>query len=262
MRSRGTTGRLVFGALGALGATILAAPSWAQPPSMPLPGGTKSVELVEREQKIQLMEQALEAAVTRGMQRVEGQLPGVPGLVFFAGSVRARGFELQDYGVFFDVEYPVVRRSILWSMGTLQRTGGIARILEDLRRRLHAMPDGPGQAALARALAEMEASLQAFPASAGDGGGQADARPANPVQEYLDALTGELVSAMILDGGKLGVAADQWLAVAARDGRGRIDPRMTADRRALSLRIRGRDLEALREGTLSADEARERVESR
>ena len=241
---------------------MLAVPSSGQPPLRPLAGGTTSVGLVEREQRIQRMERALEAAVTRGMQHVEGQLPGVPGLVFFAGSVQVRGFELQDYGLFFDVEYPVVRRSILWSMGTLQRTGGIAAALSGLRGRLQAMPDGPWRAELARALAEMEASLQDVPPRTGDAAAPVDVRLVNPAQEYLDALTGELVSAVVLHGGELGVATGEWLSVAARDGRRRVDPRMTADRRVLSLRIRGRDLEALRDGTLTADEARERVESR
>ena len=59
-----------------------------------MPGGREHIELVERAQRIQLMERALAAAVTRGMEQVEGQLPGVPGLVFFAGSVQVRGFEL------------------------------------------------------------------------------------------------------------------------------------------------------------------------
>ena len=48
----------------------------------------------------------------------------VPGMLYFAGPIRVRGFELQDYGVFFHVEHPVVRRSILWWMNTLQFNGG------------------------------------------------------------------------------------------------------------------------------------------
>ena len=86
------------------------------------------------------MEQALEGAVTRGMQRVESQLHTVPGLAFFVGPVRVHGF---------DVEYPVVRRSILWSMSTLQWDGGVASVLENLRGRLEIIPEGQGQATFA-----------------------------------------------------------------------------------------------------------------
>ena len=242
--------------------TLLTVPAAAQSQGASVSGGTGTFELAERAQRIQLMERALETAVSRGMEQVEGQLPGVPGLVFFAGSVQVRGFELQDYGVFFDVEYPVVRRSILWSMGTLQGSGGISRLLDDLRRRLHAMPDGPGQAALEQALAEMEASLRAFPAGAAGGGdsqGGAGPMTLDISQTYRDTLTTELVGAMVSHGGALGLAGDRWLSVAARDGRGRVDPSMTGQH-VMRLRISGRDLAALREGTLSLGDARQRVE--
>ena len=69
------------------------------------------------------------------------------------------------------------------------------------------------------------------------------------------------MSTMISDGDELGVAADEWLSVVARDGRGRVDPRMMVSRGVLSLRIRGRDLAALHEGSLSDEEVRQRVES-
>ena len=62
--------------------------------------------------------------------------------------------------MFFDVEYPVVRRSILWSMSTLQLNGGLPTVLKDLRRRLQMMPEGPGQLAFEQILSEMESELQ------------------------------------------------------------------------------------------------------
>ncbi len=53
---------------------------------------------------------------------------------------------------------------------------------------------------------------------------------------------------------------DEWLTVAARDGRGlRGSP---AGRRTLMLRLRGRDLIAHRHGRISADELRTRIDVR
>ena len=256
-----------------VGVLMLATPGLAQSP----PSSTReSVEQAEPEpeSRVRLMEQALEDAVTRGVRVVERQLPSVPGMVLFAGPVRVRGFELEDYGVFFDVEYPVVRRSILWSMNTLQLYGGMPTVLQDIRRRLQAMPEGPGQLAFEQILSEMEAelerSLPRSPAGLGparvslpeDGGtSRPDRLPtSDPLEMYLTALTGELTDAMLSHGPALRVAEDRWISVAARDGRGQLDPRVSGPRRTLRLRVRGRDLEALRAGRLSVDEVRRLVE--
>ena len=253
-------------------AMVLVSPALAQSPLAPAAGSAS--ELGERLQQMRLMERALEDAVTRGVRIVEQQLPPVPRVLYFAGTVRVRGFELQDYGVFFDVEHPVVRRSIVWSMNTLQLDGGMPDLFQDLRRRLHTMPEGPGQL-VEQILSEMEAELQRVTPSGPAGLGTARVsssedndtrhpdRPVtiDPLETYLTALRGELTDALISHGPTLGVADDHWVSVAARDGRGQIDPRVSSPPRTLRIRIRGRDLAALGAGRLSVEALRRRVET-
>ena len=191
------------------------------------------------ERQVRRMEQALEQAVSRGVSRVERQLPALtPGLLLFAGSIQARGFVLDDYGVFFYVEYPAVRRSLLWSMGVL-------RPFDSAGRR------APGRTA---------------PVAVAPAGAPVDA-PArqtavDPEQLYRTALRESLTDALMTYGGALPSALGEfdWLTVAARDGRGlRVRP---GDRRTLQIRIRGGDLAALDAGRLSSEEVRRRVETR
>ena len=257
-----------------VGAMMLATQVLAQPPPASAPGGVSSAAPVERQQQVRVMERALEEAVTRGVRVVEQQLPSMPGVGFFAGPVRVRGFELEEYGVFFDVEYPVVRRSILWSMSTLQLNGGIPTVLQDVRRRLQSMPEGQGQLTFEQILSGMEAELQrtlpltpvgrdpARVSSPEDAERRRLDRPVtiDPLETYLTALKRELTDAMISYGPTLAVAEGHWVSVGARDGRPLIDPRVSSPPRTLRLRIRNRDLEALSTGHLSVDGVRRRVE--
>ena len=235
-------------------------PVWAEPAAQQ-PGADQSFE---REMRMQQMEQQLEEAVARGVRVVERQLPTVaPQLLFFAGPVQARGFEIDGHGIFFDVEYPVVRRSLLWSLGALNGMDvGMSAALRDLRSRMSLLPDGPGQAVL-QAIAEMEAQLYGSSQSPA-GASASGVRPVSdvdPREAYVTALTGELTNVVVAFGSSLGVADDEWLVVAARDGRGRADPRLAGPRRTLLLRVSGRDLDELRRGRLSTEELRQRVET-
>ncbi len=246
-----------------VGALLLTTPAWAQPPAAQPTGVIDSDLSLERELRMQQMEQLLEEAVTRGVRIVEQQLPTVaPQLLFFAGPVQARGFVIDGHGMFFDVEYPVVRRSLLWSMSALDGMDvGMSAALRDLRARMLLLPEGPGQAGL-QAIAEMEAQLygsRPSPASASPSGVQL-ASDVDPRESYVSALTGELRNAVVAFGSSLGVGGEEWLVVAARDGRGRADPRVVGPRRTLQLRIKGHDLDALRQGRLTVEEARQRVE--
>ena len=236
-------------------------------------------EAVELHQRVRLMEQALEEAVGRGVSVVERQLPILTSdLVFFAGSIQVRGFHLDDYGLFFDVEYPVVRRSLLWSMGALnQFDTSMARAIEDLRRRMLTMQGGTPQVTFGQAHRELEARAES-PTSAApvtqDGPDRSPIRAVSgplprvepvavdPDEVYLSALTGVLTDVLITYGGAMQLEGDEWLMIAARDGRGYRGRGRVINRRTLQIRIRGRDLAALRDGQLSPEEARARVEAR
>ncbi|MEE8130293.1 MAG: hypothetical protein V3T48_08405 [Vicinamibacterales bacterium] len=256
-----------------IGLMPLAAPAGAQPPSTGSPDADDAI-VAER---VELMEQALEQAVSRGIRIVERQLPALaPGLVFFVGPIQARGFVLDGYGVFFDVEYPVVRRSILWSMGMLRQFDvTMSDTLEGLRRRMQGMQEGPARAAFGQALREIEAAVgptaPVAPVALGGPRTSTDRRDVetappsgavsiDPQELYLSALTGSLTDALLAYGEAMPVDGDAWLTVAARDGRGSYGRGRAPARRTLRLRIRGRDLAAIRNGELSPEEARARVE--
>lgn len=227
------------------------------------------VDAVELARQVQLMEQALEEAVSRSVNIVERQLPPLaPGLVFFAGTIQARGFPLQGYGLFFDVEYPVVRRSMLWSMGALDQFDlSMAGMLEGLRLQMQAMQEGPSRTAFAQVLSQLEAQVQTPPSGApgvtADGRGLATSPgvPVDPQEVYLSALANALTDVLIAYGDVMPLKDDEWLTVAARDGRASGGRSGLMLSRTLELRIRGRDLTAIRTGQLSAEEARQLVET-
>ncbi len=87
--------------------------------------------------------------------------------------------------------------------------------------------------------------------------------PLELVAFYDTALTQALVETMLTVGGAFSedaLGGDDWLTVAARDGRGLRTG--AGARRTRQLRVRGRDLVAYREGALSTDELRQRIEVR
>ena len=254
------------------GTLVLAGWVAAQPP--PVGAGTPAVQPAIDGQ-IRALENALAAAVGRSASAVEDQLPtGVPGLVLFAGPIQVRGFRLEGYGVFFDVEYPVLRRSIVWSM---QRLGpfelNLDITLQMLRRHFPAadrpapVPNaGPAAVGLpgspSAPLERVGGGPPRRPASRsarGVGGGAAPSGTGravvDPQRVYQGALRVSLTDALLLGGVALGalLPEDAWLTVAARDvtGLGGRDGR---------LRVAARDLVALGAGRMALEEARERVE--
>ena len=65
----------------------------------------------------------LENAVRYGAQMLDQRLQAssAANMVMLAGMARARGFRLEDYGVVFDVEFPSMRRSMVWRFQELER---------------------------------------------------------------------------------------------------------------------------------------------
>ncbi len=78
--------------------------------------------------------------VSKEMQRFEPA-----GVTVLTGVPRARGFLLDGYGVFFDVEIPDMNQSVIWSMMNVQRDRQVGNALDSLRAALDTMPDGPNR---------------------------------------------------------------------------------------------------------------------
>ncbi|HUU35470.1 MAG TPA: hypothetical protein VMW48_15500, partial [Vicinamibacterales bacterium] len=156
-----------------LGAALVAASAstvLAQPPA------PTDVQGQLRHQ-IYLMEGALARAVTAGASRLNQEFRAImPDMIVVAGESNARGFHLTGYGVFFDVEVPVLRQSMMWSLRTmLERDDqGAAEALASLRA-LVATTDGPARATAEQALSRLEAQLRPY-------GGTRPTETAGPIQ--------------------------------------------------------------------------------
>lgn len=75
--------------------------------------------------QIDMMERVLEAAVAHGAavirDRLQAVAPGAPAELLFLDTPRVRGFKLDPYGVFFDVEVPSINGTLTWSLKTLDQ---------------------------------------------------------------------------------------------------------------------------------------------
>jgi hypothetical protein len=253
-------------------------------------------EQVRARQRIFMMEGVLEHAVQLGVDNLRRRVRTVmpDDALLQGGAPQVRGFRLEGYGVFFDVEVPALRRSLAWSLRTMNETGGaVARDLAAMRSLVQSIPDP-------RVRAEFELTLRRLQQQVGPvtpaapvraDRGQAAAPGATvtaqsvivpPVREALDtaqphvpdpalvndpsdAYTEEvkatMIDAMIEHSGALMLGDQEWLAVAARDNApsGAFMPG-DPDVVTLVLRVRGSDLNAFRAGRLTLEQVRARVE--
>jgi hypothetical protein len=244
---------------------------------------------VRARQKVSLMESVLESAVANGadslMRAVRAVMP--PDALMLTGAPSARGFLLQGYGLFFDVEVPAFRRTIAWTLRQMVDDNGLgaAAAVNQLKAYIATVQDPRQRAALERALRRLE--LQVGPvgpiqqdAAARPGATtvstQAVGLPASaPAQPQVDsaliddpnaAYTREvsvaIIDAMIENSGPLPVGENEWLTVAARDNirPDRLVPGDTSNISSIVFRIKGSDLAAFRAGRMTLEEARQHVE--
>jgi hypothetical protein len=226
-----------------------------------------------RRTQVRMMENVLTSAVRQGAEGLARRMQvSEPGSLIVTGTARARGIVLDGYGVFFDVDVPMMKQSYLWSMQTLERE----RQRLELRQLVETSPDTP-----ARRLAEQQlrlldrnpgATLPLAPPAAAGGIAVAatvneteSARvlpePRDPNEQYTEAVKTALVDAM-LDYAGLPIGPDEWLIVAARDSEGPITPGTLDDASTIVLKVRGSDLLAFRSNKLTRAEARQKVEVR
>ena len=274
----------------------LAGTALAQARQVPAP---KPDPQVQARYQLAIMADVLERAVQQGARLMSQQLQGnMPQLFLIDGGARARGFRLDGFGVFFDVDVPAMRQSVMWSWRMLDLTGGgPAGALDELKAHLKTVTDPAQRKALDQAIRQIELQIAPAPGTAdtvradnvapregqprvvvapGTPAGQPAGQPGGtrivsqvlrPASEqdagdaYTLAVKDALVDAMLRYSQSLAVGADDWLVVAARDRGG---PGIGADDpfevTTIQLRIKGADLQAFHAGRLTFDEARARVE--
>ena len=246
---------------------------------------------VKARQKISLMESVLESAVANGadslMRAVRAVMP--PDALVLTGAPSARGFRLEGYGLFFDVEVPAFRRTMAWSLRQLVDENGLgaAAAVNQLKAYIATVQDPRQRVNLDRALRRLE--LQVGPvgpapvpqdasartvASTSTVSAQSVATPApapvpvdpqvveDPNGAYTREVSAAIIDAMIENSGPLPVGDNEWLTVAARDNvrPDRLVPGDTSNISSIVFRIKGSDLAAFRAGRMSLEDTRTRVE--
>ncbi len=194
------------------------------------------------------------AGAARGLSR-RIQVMG-PEMFMFGGQARARGFRLEGYGYFFDVEVPTFSRTLSW---TMQVVGPPDQALARVQTFVQSISDQREKQELELALAQLQLQL---PRADARQPGRTPGELVDPDEAYTREVTTALEDAMLDYSGPLNVPRDEWLSVAARDAGG--TSLLGADENyeivTVVLRIKGADLAAFREGRISREEARKRVE--
>ena len=257
-------------------------------------GSTVPDEQIRARFQIAAMEGVLERAVQLGAKRLSAQVQAVSShVLFIATAARAKGFWLDGYGVFFDVDVPAMRHSMAWSFRTLDRGGkNVEADMNTIRRYLSQIHDPQAKRDIEAAVQRMERMMGppvmppgidpggpppgapggngVVPAgnvsAASEAGARSEAPAAavldDPGTAYTDQVKRALIDAM-LEYGTMPIADTEWLTIAARDNNdSRIGGDDPFDVSTIILRIKGTDLTAYRAGRLSKEEALKRVDVR
>jgi hypothetical protein len=233
--------------------------------------------------QIGVMERVLEGAVEHGATVTRDRLQALlPAQMLISENARVRGFRLDGYGVFFDVEVPSLEGTLPWSFRTLDQNDlGLESALKALQSHVEAAGDPNLRQALervelqvgpmtrvTRSPARTVAGAVGTTASASVAAG-AEAQPSidpilnNPEEAYRGEVKQALMEAMLDHSGPLAIGPDEWLTIAARrnEDRARLAP-ADSDAQTIVIRASGVDLAAFRAGRISREDAVKRIEVR
>jgi hypothetical protein len=293
----GRTGSWVVIAGVATGVVAISGTARAQVAANPQPASLEQVlQLKESRYQIGQIERLLEGAVEHGAGMIRDRLVAImpadvtPTDMLLTENARARGFRLEGYGVFFDVEVPSLVGTLPWSFRTLDQNDlGVDNALQTIRAFIQS--NGAKDPALRQALESLQlrlvppsgtsnlttappeartVSTQSAPpaqtsqvAQATRAQAPADQILANPNEAYRAAIRSSLVEAMLEHTRGLNLGPNEWLTVAARgsDDQLRVASSGTEGQTNI-LSIRGSDLAAFLAGQITLEEAEKRVDIR
>ena len=236
-----------------------------------MPAAQDQAEALRRRNQIHMMESVLTRAVRSGAEDLARRMQSRdPSIMLFTGQARARGFVLEGYGVFFDVEIPALRPTVVWAREAMQRDATtIAGALESLAQALSTLPEGPARIRAEQALKSVR---QLSPVQAGQGqramgmpaSGTATAVVEDPVGDphsaYTEAVKNALIDAMLDHSLPMNLGPDEWLTVAARDSEGPLTPDEIYDASTILIRVKGSDLATYAADRTKRADVRGRVE--
>ncbi len=230
----------------------------------------RSREDQRRRNEIIVMEGVLVQAVRLGAQDVSAEMEKFEpaGVTALNGTPRARGFVLDGYGVFFDVEIPNLNQSLVWSVMTVQRDRQVGRDLDLLRNAVESMPQGPNREQAVAALQQVSKTvgpatpsrpgLQDAPAPGQVSAANAPSMP-DPDAMYTEAVKSSLIDAMLDHSLQMNLGGEEWLTVAARASDGPLSPNGLSDSITIILRVKGSDLAVYHADKTRRDEILQRV---
>jgi hypothetical protein len=235
----------------------------------------RSREDQRRRNEIMFMEGVLVQAVRLGAQEVSAEMEKFEpaGVTALNGTPQARGFVLDGYGVFFDVEIPNLNQSLVWSVMTVQRDRQVGRDLDLLRTAVESMPQGPTREQAVQALQQVSktvgpatpsrAALQDAPPPGQVAAANTAPIPPIPMPDpdamYTEAVKGSLIDAMLDHSLRMDLGAEEWLTVAARASDGPLSPAGLSDSITIILRVKGSDLAIYHADKTKRDEILQRV---
>ena len=233
-------------------------------------------EKLQRIYHIRQLEGMLTNAVKAGASTVAYQMQMAEPSLFVTTNARTRGFELEGFGVFFDVDVPSMLQSAVYSVQARQEQ---LKYADMLRATVADVRVNPAM----RRMAEIELNRlqrQLGMAPPGMAGPQAAAQgqvvaqttdvPASPVvaplpdlrdpnERYTDAIKEKLIDAMLTYGNALRLDDQEWLVIAARATSDTM-PGQLDDAASILLRIKGADLNAYLLKKIGRDEVIKKIE--
>jgi hypothetical protein len=240
-------------------------------------GQARSRDDQRRRNQIRLMEGVLVQAVRLGAEEVSSEMEKFEpaGVTMLSGIPRARGFVLDTYGVFFDVEIPALNQSVVWSMMSVQRDRQVGDALDSIRTYLEST-DGPNRQRAQQALQQVSKTVGPMIPPTPPRGAAANAAaiqpppgavaaatsptmPADPDALYTEAVKGTLVEAMLDHSLQMNLGPDEWLTVAARASEGPGPPSGLSESITIILRVKGSDLSVYHADPARRAEIREKV---
>jgi hypothetical protein len=248
----------------------------------PLAPAASAAQKTASREDIKAMESLLTNALQKGAQDLALRMAATePGSRFVTGTGRARGFALEGYGVFFDVEVPGMKQSLVWSAETLRQI----QQAQNLRQFIATNADSPARRFAEVELGRLERQMNSVrPSPQAQRSGQAQAQsvaesstlpdtatsPAgaptavavdlrDPNELYTDAVKNALIDAMLKYTSFLKIGPEEWLTVAARDSEGPLMPGQIDDASTIMISIKGSDLAAFQSNRLSREDVLKKV---
>ena len=238
----------------------------------------------EQRYQIGQMERVLEGAVEHGVTVTRDRLQAVaqvPADLLISDNAHARGFRLDGYGVFFDVEVPSFYSTLTWSLRTLDQNDlGLDSALRALKSHVKTTGDPNLEQALQRVELQMNpavltrSTVPDVPDARTLTGSVATTAPDKPVppddpilsdpnEAYRAEVVQALKDAMLAHSSSLGIGPTEWLTIAAKgnDDRPRLAP-ADSDARTRIIRLLGSDLADFLAGRITREDAMKRIEVR